>query len=634
MKSWLRSKSGGLVTFAAITLLVAGGLGWSTAAALRLEQEQVRASAEEEQNNRLRLALWRLDSLVASTLAKEDSRPYHHYIALSAPAQLLQPDGKPWQPGAVLEPSPLLSAEMPDWLLLHFQVDPESGWTSPEIVSPTLVQLLQRAGIGLPESSLTSRRRELLVRLSAQCKPDRLLARVREQGTRPPLEDVALLPAGNTLFALDNSAGQAPNAPPMAQAIDPEYRARVNRQVEVQQRAQGKSQNEDAGIALRNLKGNGEDWLASGARKQKRGEPVDVRLGAVIPLWLDGEVEPERLLLARAVEIGKKSVCQGIVLDVPRLERLLAEEVRKDLFPEARVVPVHEQAPFHSERTMAVLPLQLDPGPAAFAAVDAGWTPLRMGLILAWVAAVIALTAVALVGWSLIDLSERRIRFVSAVTHELRTPLTTLRLYLDMLAGGMVQEAKQREEYLQTLNTEADRLNRLVSNVLDFSRLENQRPRLNKTETPVCDLLDQVRTAWQGHCQTAGKEFVVENQLAADASLRTDVHLVEQILGNLIENACKYSRGAEDRRIWLRARASERTLVFEVEDCGSGVPAGERRSIFRPFRRGRGTETTGGAGLGLALASRWADLLGGRLILVPPAEKRGACFQLQLPLPG
>src|SRR5439155_6861476 len=101
---------------------------------------------------------------------------------------------------------------------------------------------------------------------------------------------------------------------------------------------------------------------------------------------------------------------------------LLAEEVRKDLFPEARLVPVHEQAPFHSERTMAVLPLQLDPGPAAFAAVDAGWTPLRMGLILAWVAAVIALTAVALVGWSLIDLSERRIRFVSAVTHELRTP--------------------------------------------------------------------------------------------------------------------------------------------------------------------------------------------------------------------
>src|SRR5438552_1683092 len=138
----------------------------------------------------------------------------------------------------------------------------------------------------------------------------------------------------------------------------------------------------------------------------------------------------------------------------------------------------HEQAPCHSERTMSVLPLQLDPGPAAFAAVDAGWTPLRMGLILAWVAAVIALTAVALVGWSLIDLSERRIRFVSAVTHELRTPLTTLRLYLDMLTGGLVQSEEQRDQYLHTLHAEAERLNRLVGNVLDFSRLENQRPRL------------------------------------------------------------------------------------------------------------------------------------------------------------
>ena len=107
-----------------------------------------------------------------------------------------------------------------------------------------------------------------------------------------------------------------------------------------------------------------------------------------------------------------------------------------------------------------------------------GWTPLRIGLTLAWAAALVALLAVGLGGWSLIDLSERRIRFVSAVTHELRTPLTTLRLYLDMLTGGLVQEENQKTEYLHTLNTETDRLNRLVGNVLDFSRLENQRPRL------------------------------------------------------------------------------------------------------------------------------------------------------------
>src|SRR5262249_35249768 len=120
----------------------------------------------------------------------------------------------------------------------------------------------------------------------------------------------------------------------------------------------------------------------------------------------------------------------------------------------------------------------------------------------------------------------------------------------------------------------------------------------------------------------------------SEAVLFTDVQLVQQVLGNLIDNACKYSQGAEDRRIWLRARALDsRRLVLEVEDRGPGVPSGERRSIFRPFRRGRGADVTaGGVGLGLALAQRWAQLLDGRLTLRPAAEeKSGACFQLELP---
>ena len=81
---------------------------------------------------------------------------------------------------------------------------------------------------------------------------------------------------------------------------------------------------------------------------------------------------------------------------------------------------------------MTFLPVQLDPGPRTWGLVRT-WPPLRIGLLLAWIAAIFALAVVGLGGWSLIDLSERRFRFVSAVTHELRTPLTTLRLYLDML---------------------------------------------------------------------------------------------------------------------------------------------------------------------------------------------------------
>src|SRR5581483_11369200 len=162
-------------------------------------------------------------------------------------------------------------------------------------------------------------------------------------------------------------------------------------------------------------------------------------------------------VVARLVHIDDKEVCQGIALDWPQLRQVLAGEI-SHLFPEVKVEPVREASPSppeaegdrlgppHPERSMTALPVQIDPGPLEVPAPEAGWTPLRIGLGLAWAAALVALGAVGLGGWSLIDLSERRIRFVSAVTHELRTPLTTLRLYLDMLTGGLVKEEGQRGE--------------------------------------------------------------------------------------------------------------------------------------------------------------------------------------------
>src|SRR5262249_6757060 len=153
-----------------------------------------------------------------------------------------------------------------------------------------------------------------------------------------------------------------------------------------------------------------------------------------------------------------------------------------DLFPDAHFAALPPGEPARPDRAMTALPVEFDPVletlPAQPSQVDpeslpaAGWTPLRIGLAFAWGAAIVALIAVGLGGWSLLDLSERGIRFVSAVTHELRTPLTTLRLYLDLLSSGMVSDEKQKTEYLSTLNSEADRLHRLIGNVLDFARLE------------------------------------------------------------------------------------------------------------------------------------------------------------------
>lgn len=645
MSYWLRGKKGGALAFAAIALLVIGGLGWATMAALQLEREQAQTRAQAGRTEDLRLALWRMDSLVSPVLAQEDNRPANHYSAVFAPSLAINPSGVACSPGTVLEPSPLLDAELPEWIRLHFQTSEESGWESPQLLSPSLTQRLYRCNLKLPPADGNQKRAGLLADLGRQFPHRSLLAMVQPLAPQPESRTNTLViaqspwnynPPYNQLPVNNNDS---PDQSPSQKAS--EFIKRAESQKIIRNQSKTQEQQGDFDLNLGNTKRNGEDWFTDNRTKSVRGEQVAIHLDSMIPLWLtspshkhdDSAAEQDLLVFVRRVEIGKKQVCQGIVFDWPNLQGLLTEKVI-DLFPHAKVLPVKEEAPEHLDTVMSTLPIELDPGPEE-AAVVREWTPLRMGLALAWAAALVALAAVGLGGWSLIDLSERRIRFVSTVTHELRTPLTTLRLYLDMLAGGIITDEKKKTEYLHTLNAETDRLNRLVGNVLDFSRLENQRPRLNKARVAVSNLLEQVRANWQGRCVDADKELILENHLGNEALL-TDTNLVQQILGNLIDNACKYSRGAEDRRIWLRARREGHWLVLlEVEDRGPGVLSKDQRSIFRPFRRGQDADVTaGGVGLGLALAHRWAQLLGGRLCLQSQAKSAGACFRLELPLPS
>jgi signal transduction histidine kinase len=647
MKTWLRGRWLALIVFLAITALVTGGLGWVTAAALRLEREQIDARAEAEQVAQLRPALWQLDSRISPILAREDSRPYSHYSTVYAPPFLLGNDGTAIQPGRVLEPSPLVNEDLPPWMLLHFQTDTEQGWSSPQVLSQKLNKILTNPKFKAPLDNVTDDREQLRLKLAGSCNPIDLVQCVKQRSEQRRIQETTLLPdqnanpanyAAQTLNNDDQVQKGAPNAIPQQSGQGGQnfsrtgkfndFANRVYQQDLSKKEMQGKEQVDDAQLAFNNLR-NGETWFAKNPMKPTPSQKTAIKVGAMVPLWLAAEDQENTLLVARLVQIGDRQICQGIVLDWNKLQELL-KEVAQDTFPEARFQPQREPLPAHPERTMTALPVEMDPGPLPQPAVET-WTPLRIGLAMAWAAALVALSAVGLGGSSLIDLSERRIRFVSAVTHELRTPLTTLRLYLDMLAGGLVKDEARQAEYLQTLHGETDRLHRLVGNVLDFSRLENQRPRLEKTTVKVAELLDQVRANWQGRCQSMDKELVVENPLATEVCLHTDVNLVQQILGNLIDNACKYSKGAEDKRISLRVGADGTSrLVVEVEDRGPGVPVTERRSIFRPFRRGGTADVTaGGVGLGLALARQWAQLLGGKLVLATCSS--GACFRLELP---
>jgi signal transduction histidine kinase len=323
---------------------------------------------------------------------------------------------------------------------------------------------------------------------------------------------------------------------------------------------------------------------------------------------------------------------QGVLLDWEQLRALLAQEVA-DLFPNASIDP--DPMPTEREPTkMCNLPVRLKVAEPAPVSVT-GWTSLRIGLVSAWLAAAIAIAFVGWGGWALLELSERRHQFVSAVTHELRTPVTTLRLYLDMLAGGMVQDETRRAEYLHTLCVESDRLANLIDNVLNYARLENGRASLHYAAIEVPQLLSEMQQMFQPRTALAGKCLVVDDQTATNSLIYTDFALVRQILANLLDNAFKHTAGACDTRVWLRASQElDGRFAFQVEDSGPGIPMSDQKRIFSPFWHGSGSNgcPSPGVGLGLALARRWAKLLDGTLRVESPVQEQGgARFTLVLP---
>ncbi|MCE9530449.1 MAG: HAMP domain-containing histidine kinase [Planctomycetes bacterium] len=693
--SCFRGKFGGLVAYLCVTALVAGGLGWVTREALQMENERRIAAAsreheklQKEQDERwqerlqqiatdrgvkMRHALMLLDSRLTPALSREDSRPSTHFEALHSPFPAVTPTGTAWEPGQVLIPSPLMTAELPEWMLLHFQVDPVKGWTSPQVIPDVLQKMLRRQPIELALNNVDDAHRKRLDELKAAYPARSFLATLRTEGLEydPQKEQQQELGQFNGLNLNQNYGNNTQNiAPTQNTAQSQNSIAGFNNDQQRDANDSGKrlqvinrGKNEglwaflNDGRSYSSLQGSLpykaldlkqtecrelEKQLATATTEAKKKDvlnrldstrkevddlkrtlqPVEVKLSSMQPLWLPSPENPKHLLLMRPMRIGKLPAYQGILLDWNRLRDILKSEI-EDVLPDAKFIidagPLPQPEPPESIPAPTVSP--------------AGWTPLRIGLALAWVAAFIAWLAVGLGGWTLLDLSERRIRFVSAVTHELRTPLTTLRLYLDLLNSGLVSEEKQRDEYIKTLGAEADRLYRLIGNVLDFARLEKARPTVEKREIAVADLLDQLLKTWSERCAATGKELLIANILPPESRVTTDPSLVEQILGNLIDNARKYSQDAADPRIWLRARLENGKLILEVEDRGPGVTKRERGSIFRAFRRGHDADVrAGGVGLGLALATRWAGFVGGRLDVGASEAGVGACFRLELPM--
>ena len=328
------------------------------------------------------------------------------------------------------------------------------------------------------------------------------------------------------------------------------------------------------------------------------------------------------LVAVRQVATPDGNLAQGFVVDRAALTQWLAAhdddlvaELRTGTATASELVPGWE--------------LVVHPNPSTVAAAARDAASIATGFVVRFlVLGSIAVVAALLLLW-LVARSERyareRSQFAAAAAHELRTPLAGLQLYGDMLADGLGDPSKLRD-YARRMSEEASRLGRVVSNVLGFSQLERGNLSIDPRAGDVAAALRELAEHAQAALDRAGAMLAVDVPETLEA--RFDRDALARIAGNLIDNAEKYSRDAEDRTIELTAKLVGETVEIGVRDHGSGVAEPEK--LFRAFSRGVTADGPAGLGLGLALSRSLAREMGGELEL-RAVEDGGAMFVLRLP---
>ncbi|HUP62836.1 MAG TPA: ATP-binding protein [Thermoanaerobaculia bacterium] len=227
------------------------------------------------------------------------------------------------------------------------------------------------------------------------------------------------------------------------------------------------------------------------------------------------------------------------------------------------------------------------------------------------------------------DLSRLKDEFLSIASHELRTPVTSIKGYTQ-LAKMLIREGDlgTSEEYLDIALDQIDRMSRLILELLDVSRIETGRLEMRRDHIPWAHFVREV--VHHHHTAVSDRRFHVS--VPSDGRVVTgDRDRLEQVLGNLLENAVKYSPDGSDVTVSVEDRGD--SLLTAVCDRGIGIPADELGQVFERFHRGRQVSSTnyGGLGLGLYIAKQIIERHSGS-IWVESKEGQGTTFYFALPV--
>ena len=348
------------------------------------------------------------------------------------------------------------------------------------------------------------------------------------------------------------------------------------------------------------------------------------------PVW---EVEPkgEWLLGLGILRRGRQYL---LVVDIGELNASLRRDKDfRQAFPEDILLTAAERRPGESlGPKLRGLNVVFSTPPASSAA--AGFASTRPFYTLTMVAVVMFAALGGYLLWRDVQrelgLAEIRSQFASSVSHELKTPLTAIRMFAETIRLGRIREEETRNEYLDTIVSESERLSRLLNNVLDVSKIDQGEKIYCPLPQPLAPIVRTAAKTMEYPLRQKGFSLQVDIGEGLP-DVRVDADALEQALLNLIDNAIKYS--GTSREIGLRVARHDSWALLQVTDRGVGIPPRDRQRIFEKFFRvpSRENEKIPGTGLGLALVAHFAQAHGGR-VEVEAAPDCGSTFSIYLPL--
>ncbi|BCG63724.1 MAG: two-component system, OmpR family, phosphate regulon sensor histidine kinase PhoR [Methyloprofundus sp.] len=399
--------------------------------------------------------------------------------------------------------------------------------------------------------------------------------------------------------------------------------------------------------------------VASVALTEKKVSSTGSSLGEQEPvsiLSFESEVSPlqmitlgtQHLCFYRNAWNGKERYIQGMIVDMHFMQQIIQPIFASTyslplssllVVNDGEVLQQFKQAGKHNEllifRRALLPPFQQMEIIVNSGSLAAGYSKQMLDLV-SIVLAIVVLSGFILfyrLGAGQIELAKQQRNFISSISHELKTPLTSIRMYAEMLRADWVTDVSRKQSYYDYIYFESERLSRLISNVLQLARLDNQQKALQLTEQSVGHLLQQVqaKVAAQIEASQYQLNLLTPEHNGIDVGIKVDEDAFFQIMINLVDNAIKFSKQAEYKSIDIGYKITDRgkCLVFYVRDYGTGVEPQQMKKIFRLFYRAGDelTRTQPGTGIGLALVVQLADAMDAQVDLLN--RHPGAEFQVK-----